>query len=143
MNCQQCNCPNQPDARFCKNCGTILNYNLQPSNPYLHTNYLGLTPDAPVQNEPTLKYFYILLSFDIFRSFLWLIINVVFIRVWQKSSSDNFSWIYEVYSWGMNIILVILIILFAVLIKNKSAKIFIILYGVISLLLVLGFRFWN
>ncbi|MEO5642054.1 MAG: hypothetical protein ABIQ40_10170 [Bacteroidia bacterium] len=120
-----------------------MNYNLQPSNPYLHTNYLGLTPDAPVQNEPTLKYFYILLSFDIFRSFLWLIINVVFIRVWQKSSSDNFSWIYEVYSWGMNIILVILIILFAVLIKNKSAKIFIILYGVISLLLVLGFRFWN
>ncbi|CAN5323388.1 hypothetical protein BH11BAC7_BH11BAC7_12200 [soil metagenome] len=143
MNCQQCNCPNEPDARFCKNCGTILNYNLQPSNPYLHTNYPGLTPDAPVQNEPTLKYFYILLSFDVFRTFLWLIINVVFIRVWQKSSSDNFSWIYEVYSWGMNIILVILIILFAVLIKNKSAKIFIILYGVISLLLVLGFRFWN
>lgn len=144
MNCQQCKCPNPPDARFCKNCGILLNYNLQASNPYLHTNSLGLAPIAPEANEPTLKYFYILLSFDVFRTFLWLIINKIFVRQMLESSDHNrFSMIFDIYNWSMNIILAILIITFAVLVKYNTARIFIILYGAVSLLLTIAFRFWN
>lgn len=145
MNCQQCNCPNPPDARFCKNCGILLNYNLQASNPYLHANSLGLAPVVTETNEPSLKYFYILLSFDVFRSFVWLILNKVLNRLMRESSDfgTGFANIYDIYNISMNLILVVLIITCAVLAKNKSARLFIILYGAASLLLTLGFRFWN
>jgi len=145
MNCQQCNCPNPPDARFCKNCGVLLNYNFQTANPYLHTNSLGLTPVASEAAEPSLKYFYILLGFDVFRSFVWLIVNKILNRLMRESSDfgSSFSKFYDIYNIAMNLILVVLVITFAVLVKNKSARLFIILYGAASLLLTLGFRFWN
>jgi hypothetical protein len=146
MNCQQCNCPNEHNARFCKNCGTLLNYNLQPSNPYLNTNANYSSSELVPAVEPTLKYFYILCSYDLFRTFMWLILTKVVTPALTETSgsfSKRLSLMYDIYGWLFDLILWILVISFAVVVKNRSAKTFIIIYGIISFLLFLGFRFWE
>lgn len=146
MNCQQCNCPNQLDARYCKNCGTLLNYNLQPSNPYLYADSYNPAPNAEPANEPSLKYFYIILYFGIFCNLISLLINKIVVPAIMDSSrgfGETMSLVYGIFGWSTTILNAILITLCAVLVKNKSARTFFIIYAIISVILFLAFRFWK
>jgi hypothetical protein len=115
-------------------------YNPQTSNPYLNTNTLGLAPEAPVINEPSLKFFYILLGLEVFRSLTWLVINkLLYPRLIRDGDFVSF---FEIYNWSFNILWAVLVISFIAIAKNRAVKVFLSIYGAVSLLIILAFQFW-
>lgn len=136
MNCPRCACPNEADARFCKNCGTPMYYYPPVNNPAMPPQSYAAFPQQAT--DPTIRYFIILLSYDLLRSIWWLVFTRFIIPVVTSSEHfDRISTLYSISNWLTSGTAFVLTFIFAGLCKNRAAKIFLFCYGGLSLLIFL------
>jgi hypothetical protein len=129
MNCLRCNTSNEEGAKFCKNCGMDL-------------TYLPATKD-----ENTIKsitYILIVMSFEYFSWLIWFAIQKVIVpQFYQKDGStdwDAANKLYKTIGWSVDILSILVLIIFTMLIKNKTARIFLIIFALVRIGLLLGYR---
>lgn len=122
-NCPYCNAVNDKEAKFCKSCG-------QQFVQYQSYD----TPAATGGSE--LKYLVIILAFICFESLFYKFLEYVVSPIVTdgRGYGEGMSLIYTVSSWGFNLAMMIMSIIFAVKSKNKMARVVLIAYSVIILI---------
>ncbi|HYE54228.1 MAG TPA: hypothetical protein VD996_05265 [Chitinophagaceae bacterium] len=123
MNCLRCNTPNEPGATTCIKCGTDLSF-------------------LPVQTTPdkTVQYLLIIMGWEYFCWILWFVIAKLII---PRSEAANATQFYDIAGWGMDIVSIILLLIFANLAKNPMAKGFLFLFMAIRIGLFIFYRLAN
>lgn len=119
MNCLRCNTSNEEGAKFCKNCGMDMSYT--PTKENLNSNQ-------------TINQLLILLGFNSFFSIIYLILNFGVMK---------FDWGYKIYDyvgWALDIISILALLIFAIITKHKNARIFLIVFLILKIITVMGFR---
>ena len=120
MNCLRCNTPNEEGAKCCKNCGLDLAYALSKGN----TNY-----------KQTINQLLVLLGLQSFVSICYLILNKMI-----RPDSENFNLIYDYVGWALDAISISMFLIFAIITKHKNARLFIIIFLIIKIITVIGYR---
>ena len=125
MQCLRCNTDNEEGARFCKNCGTDLWYK----------------PAAAVKDNgasQSMMYVLILLGWDYFKAIGWLLVR----KLSTVADFTRLSLIYNVTNWIFDGVSLVLLIVFSILVKNNTARIFLIIFTVLHFLLMLSVHFF-
>jgi len=119
MNCLRCKTPNEEGAKFCKNCGMDMSYT--PSNDNTNSNQ-------------TINQLLILLGLSSFFSIIYLILNL---------GVRKFDWGYQIYDyvgWATNIISILTFLVFAIITKHKSTRVFLIIFLLIEIIQLVVYR---
>lgn len=125
MNCLRCNTPNEEGAKFCKNCGMDMTYT--PSRENTNSNQ-------------TINQLLLLVGIEYFILLGWFILQKAIIPIFFKYDYDKISPIYKYFGWTTNILSVIALLIFAIIIKNKNARIFLIIFLVLRVIFLIGYR---
>lgn len=139
MICYQCKTDNtpsdaaQPQPRYCKQCGTDL-----WQAPAVKAQTAGLSND--------LLYVLIVLGWDYFTYLVWIVVPKLITRSFTGTSSygqglRSISGIFSAMRWGLGSISVLLMILFAVLCKNNTVRVCLIIFAMVRLLALVVYQF--
>ncbi len=132
MNCLRCNTPNEEGAKFCKNCGMDMTYT--PSNENTNSNQ-------------TINQLLLLMGIEYFISLCWFILQKAIVPIFFKKDDivdwDKVSPIYKYFGWTTDILSVIVLLIFAIIIKNKNARIFLIIFLVLRVIFLIGYRVFD
>ncbi len=129
MNCLRCNTPNEEGAKFCKNCGFDMTY----------------VPNAQTTNSnQSINYVLIAVSFQYFVWTLWFILEKVIVPKFYKKDGitdwDKVQTIYKPFGWTTDIAAILVLLIFAIIVKNKTAKIFLFIFTFLRIVFVIGYR---
>ncbi len=122
MNCLRCNTANDDAARFCKNCGADL-------------AYAPATANEATNNS--IVYLLVLMGWEYFTYLVWFIINKAVIPLGHVS---RITQVYKFTGLMLDSISLLLVVLFAVLVRNQTVRICLIVFGVIRLGILLVYR---
>jgi len=126
MNCRVCNTSNQEGANFCQNCGE------------------GLNDFSPIYNpekkgSKALLLAFIIISWECLVSVIWLILSKIIIPGF-KVPFDSISNIYSVAGNIVTFLTVTLLIVFAIIVNNNTARTFFIIFAVIHVIVFFAYR---
>jgi uncharacterized membrane protein YvbJ len=129
MNCLRCNTENEEGAKFCKNCGMDMTYT--PSNDNTNSNQ-------------TVNQLLLLMGIQYFIYLCWFILQTAIVPIFFKKD-DIVDWgkvssIYKYFDWTTDILSVIALLIFAIIVKNKNARIFLIIFLVMSIVFLIGYK---
>jgi hypothetical protein len=122
MNCPRCNTVNENDSRFCKNCGSPF-FRYEP-------------PAAAIPaNDKSLNFLLIILGLFCFESLFYKFLTFVLtpLLTGSRGYGEPMTTIYNICSWGFNLITIVLSIIFIVKSKNKLVRVVLIVYAAIFL----------
>jgi uncharacterized membrane protein YvbJ len=128
MNCLRCNTENQEGARFCKNCGMDLTY--MPSNQNSNSNQ-------------TVNQMLLLVGIQYFIQSWWFIVQKAIVPMFLKEDYYKISSIYKYFGWTTDIILILTLLVIAIIVKNKNARIFLIIFLILQIIFLVGYRIFN
>lgn len=114
MKCTNCNTENSANAKFCRNCG----------NPLL------IYPSNIKSNDESVNQLLIVLAVNLFISICWFIVNL-------------FSYWSEITNIVLGSIGLITTIIIGIIIKNRNAKILLIISFILELIFFIYYRFLN
>lgn len=125
MNCQKCNTPNSPEARFCKNCGA----NLIPAQ----SNILS--------DSYTITALLVIIGVEYVLSLFMFLLNKFFIpQIMNSGSSDQVSLIYNIFGWVSDIITLGVLLFFMVTLKNNKVKTALAIFLILRVVFMIGYR---
>ena len=132
MNCLRCNTQNEEGAKFCKSCGMDLSY-------------------VPAENtgkpNQSLTYLLIIMSWEYFTWLIWFLIQKVIVpKFYQTDGTTDWSKadkLYKVTGWTTDIISIFVLLVFSIIIKNKTGRIFLIIFTIIRICMLLGYRVFD
>jgi hypothetical protein len=127
MNCVQCNNPLDSTDNFCRNCGSAVRY----ARP-------GASNKDDNNQAVTLLLIYMCWSF--FMALVYLLISKVAMR---SINSMDIGKIYNVIGWFSQVTNFLLLLIFSIIIKSNRARIFLIVFAAIEMLLIVGYRLVN
>lgn len=128
MNCLRCNTPNEDGAKFCKSCGMDLNY----------------VPSSKNENSnQTVSQLLLLMGIEYFIYLGWFILQKAIIPIFFKDDYDKISPIYKYLGWTTDIISVLALLIFAIIVKNKNARIFLIIFLILRIVFLVGYRVFD
>jgi hypothetical protein len=120
MNCYRCNTENETGAHFCRHCGADL-------------------WEVPVEKDDgsrkSLHYVLILMCWDYFTMLVWMVIpRLVVSQRFFETGYSRISSIYNIVGGVLGSISLLLLIIFAILVTNKTARILLIVFAAFRLL---------
>ncbi len=134
MNCLRCNTPNEDGAKFCKNCGMDLTYN--PS-----------TTNSSAIDRQNLIYLLIVMSWEYFTWLIWFAIQKVIVPRFYSTDGvtnwDEANKLYKTLGWTVDIISILVLLVFSIIIKNRTARIFLIIFTVLRIAMLIGYRLFD
>ena len=129
MNCLRCNTPNEEGAKFCKNCGMDMTYTPSKEN---------------ANSNQTVNQLLLLMGIEYFIYLGWFILQKAIVPIFFKKDDivdwDKVSPIYKYFGWTTDILSVIVLLIFAIIVKNKNARIFLIIFLVLRIIFLIGYR---
>ena len=125
MNCPKCNALNEGDAKFCRNCGA------------------DLTAASGQGSNKDLMYVLIFLSWEYFIYLLWFVLQKGIVPILTRRDNMGAISLYSIFGWIEDVISIILLIIFMVLVKNRTAKILFVIFLAIRIMLLIGYRVWT
>jgi hypothetical protein len=132
MNCLRCNTENEEGVKFCKNCGMDMTYTPLKEN----TN-----------SNQTVNQLLLLMGIEYFIFSGWFILQKAIVPIFFKKDDivdwDKVSPIYKYFGWTTDILSVIVLLIFAIIIKNKNARIFLIIFLVLRIIFLIGYRVFD
>lgn len=123
MNCIKCNAPNLPEAKFCGNCGD------------------ELAPQTKLADNYAIKALLIIIGIEYLSTLVSLLLQKLAIP--YLLGNDSISYVYNIYGWTSDIIAIAALLAFMVTVKNKQVKSALILFFVLRIVFLIGFRFIN
>lgn len=127
MNCLRCNTENEEGAKFCKNCGMDMTYT--PSNENITSNQ-------------TINQLLILLGLQAFISICYFILYVIR-PIFFEDNWETMNSIYDYSGWISDILSILAFLIFSILTKHKNVRIFLIIFLVIRIVLLIGYRVYD
>lgn len=128
MNCPRCGTPKEETDRFCSNCGMSFIYKPPVT--------------APVNSNQPVVLLLIIMAWEALTSLLWLLLQKFLSSSFRDSGMDMVR-IYNIAGWVFESITIILLIIFSVIIRNNTARIFLIIFAVIKFGLLLWYRLFR
>lgn len=131
MVCNNCKVLNEDNTTVCKSCGGVLSIKNISSN---------------AEVAQSLNYLLILISWDYFIGIAWYYIQKVYIpQIYYNGSQSSFSEydLYKVIGWSMDLISILLLFIFFLLSKVKTVRAFLIVFLIIKVALIIGYRLIN
>lgn len=131
MNCPNCNTPNDAGARFCKNCGGGLAYK-------------PVATPAGLGNDIT--YLLVLLGWELFSYLTWFVVGRIIVPHALRNDNLSNNAVADLYrgtGWTLDIISLLMLIVFSVLVKSNTARIFLVVFAVLRLGMMLATRVFN
>ena len=127
MNCLNCYTINDDKATQCRNCGSTL----QQKNGSSNINY---------NKDETIKYLLIFIGVEAVVSMLWLIAGRFILPAINKSGNINTGDFYKYFGFFTDVISITTILIIIAALKNKNAKIVLIIVLAIRILTMLAYR---
>ena len=132
MNCLRCNTQNEEGAKFCKSCGMDLNY----------------VPSINNENSnKTVNQLLLLMGLEYFIYLGWFILQKGIVPLFFKKDGivdwDKVSPIYKYFGWTTDILSVLILLIFAIIIRNKNARIFLIIFLILRVVFLVGYRVFD
>jgi|GEM_PF-3709912 len=126
MACPRCNASNQEGASFCQNCGE------------------GLNSYSPVNSQEknggrALSFALIVMGWGCLVSIIWLLFQKVAIPVF-KLPYESLTKFYTVAGGIFTFVTVTLLIVFAIIVNNNTARIFFIIFALIHAVVFFAYR---
>lgn len=109
MDCLKCNTVNSDEAKFCKNCGTDLYY----ATPVINNGNL----------EQSLKYVLIVFGWHYVGFVIWTFINAVVAKYYRENNATGIGDLYKYTEWFISGTTILLLLVFALIVKNKLARV--------------------
>lgn len=125
MNCINCNTPNTPEAKFCKNCGASM-----------------ITPEIQAKTDhQTIKALLIIIGVDYLLSAVMFLMQKATPLVSHNDGDfARIDLIYNIYGWTSDIVTLAVMLFFLATIKNQTAKTALIVFIVLRFIFMLGYR---
>ncbi len=129
MNCLRCNTSNEEGAKFCKNCGLDLTIITEPA--------------TDVHSKASINALTAFVGFSVFvilyyGVILRYIIEPMFIK--NGTGFDSLGKVYKISNAVFSIVELLFIIALAIIVKQKTARILLIIFAIVRLVLsILGF----
>lgn len=132
MNCLRCNTPNEEGAKFCKNCGMDL-------------TYIPTTENG--NSNQTISQLLLLMGIEYFIYLGWFVLQKAIVPMFFKKDGttdwDKVSPIYKYFGWTTDILSVLALLIFSIIVKNKKARIFLIIFLVLRIVFLIGYRVFD
>lgn len=128
MNCLRCNADNSEEAKFCKNCGMDMAYVPAPKNDGLQQSVLFLL---------------VVLGWHYVIFLMWDAINLYVRKQALHSSATEMANIYKIADWFGTGSTIILMLVLAIIVKNNTVRIFLIILVLIRIAMTLSYTFIN
>lgn len=126
MNCPRCYTANEPEARFCRNCGADMAG--------------ALAAPATASNKDLMLVLFVL-GFDYLFSVIWFILQRIIAPGMYKSGTQTTLYrIYDIVGWTEDILCIIIMLVCAILVKPQTAKILLIVFMLIRIVTFIGYR---
>lgn len=125
INCLRCNTQNDFGAKFCKNCGIDLKY--VPSSENGNSNQ-------------TVNQLLLLMGIEYLIYLGWFILQIVIIPIFFEDENWDQAAIYTSYRWTTEIISILILLMFAIIVKNKNARLFLIIFLTMKIIFFVGLR---
>lgn len=124
MNCLRCNADNGEEAKFCKNCGTDMAYVPAPQNDGLKQSVLFLL---------------VVLGWHYVIFLMYDALNLYVRKQGTYNSPGVITDIYKVADWFNTGSTIILMLILAIIVKNDTVRIFLIILVLIRIAMTLAF----
>jgi hypothetical protein len=125
MNCPNCNALNESNAKFCRNCGADL---------------ASMPAAAAESSNKDLMYVLIFLGWEYFIYLVWFVLQKLVVPIMFRSSGVGSYDFYKVFGWIEDLLSITLLIVFMTMVKNKTAKIAFIVFLIIRIIMLIGYR---
>ena len=103
------------------------------------------TPSKENTNSSqTINQLLLILGVIFFEKLVWLVLNKIIIPFFFTNDYGRVIFskvdpLYKYYDWTANILLVIVLLIFAVIVKNKIVRTFLIIFLILEIVILLGF----
>ena len=103
------------------------------------------TPSKENANSnQTVNQLLLLMGIEYFIYLGWFILQKAIVPIFFKKDDivdwDKVSPIYKYFGWTTDILSVIVLLIFAIIVKNKNARIFLIIFLVLRIVFLIGYR---
>ncbi|MGZ4000085.1 MAG: zinc-ribbon domain-containing protein [Mucilaginibacter sp.] len=122
MNCPKCDALNEGDAKFCRNCGA------------------DLTAASGQGSSKDLMYVLIFLSWEYFIYLVWFVLQKGIVPILTRRDNMGAFSLYRIFGWAEDIVSIVLLIVFMALVKNRTAKILFVVFLVVRIIMLIGYR---
>ena len=126
MNCYRCNTENETGAHFCRQCGADLWH---------------VPAEKDDGSRKSLRYVLILMCWEYFTYLVWLAVPRLITNQVFRSGYRGVSMLYAAMRWSMGGISLLLLVIFAILSTNTTARILLIVFAVLRLGILLAYGF--
>jgi hypothetical protein len=125
MICVQCNSPYATTDNFCRHCGSPVKYAApQQAN-------------ANEENKQAVTLLLICMCWWAFIGLLYLLLNKV---VLAGAASINRVKVYEIISWFTQLTTFLMMLIFSIIVKSNRIRVFLIVFTVVQLLIIVGYK---
>ena len=125
MYCPKCNALNERSAKFCRNCGAELS---------------GTTVTGTGSSNKDLMYVLYFLGWEYLVYMGWFLLQKALVPMLVKRDNLGTLSIYRIFGWAEDLLSIVLLIVFMILVQNKTAKIFFVVFLVIRIIMLIGYR---
>jgi len=125
MYCPKCNALNEESAKFCRNCGAELS---------------GTAGTGTASSNKDLMYVLYFLGWEYLVYMGWFLLQKAIVPMLVKRDNLGAMSIYRIFGWAEDLLSILLLIVFMILVQNKTAKIFFVVFLVIRIIMLIGYR---
>jgi len=105
---------------------------------------LNYVPSSENGNSnQTVNQLLLLMGIEYFIYLGWFILQKAIIPIFFKDDYDKISSIYKYFGWTTDIISVLTLLVFAIIVKNKNARIFLIIFFILRIVFLVGYRIFD